>query len=84
MVPNPAARCRAPKAARGEAFDFSIRGSMSSTCADSVMVEACNASFRTTLAEPSALRTLQPRAVLAGPVLLPRSSPVLFNRALWA
>jgi CBS domain-containing protein len=91
MVPNPRYKMLsgAMKAARGEAFDFSIRGiDELNVRHDSVMVEACNASFQVhlQLAEPERFAHAYNLAqFLAGPVLaVSANSPVLFNRALWA
>jgi CBS domain-containing protein len=91
MVPNPRYQMLsgAMKAARGEAFDFSIRGiDELNVRHDSVMVEACNASFQVhlQLAEPERFAHFYNLAqFLAGPVLaVSANSPVLFNRALWA
>lgn len=91
MVPNPRylMLSAAMKAARGEAFDFSIRGIDELYMShDSVMVEACNASFQVhyQLAEPERFAHYYNLAqLLAGPVLaVSANSPVLFNRALWA
>lgn len=91
MVPNPRYQrlSGAMKAARGAAFDFSIRGiDELNVRHDSVMVEACNASFQVhlQLAEPERFAHYYNLAqFLAGPVLaVSANSPVLFNRALWA
>ena len=91
MVPNPRYKTlsAAMKAARGEAFDFSIKGVDELYVRhDNVMVEACNASFQThlQLAEPDRFAQHYNLAqFLAGPVLaIGTNSPVLFNRRLWA
>ena len=91
MVPNPRylTLSGAMKQARGEAFDFSIRGIDDLNVRhDSVMVEACNASFQVhlQLAEPERFAHHYNLAqLLAGPVLaVSANSPLLFNRRLWA
>ena len=91
MVPNPRylTLSGAMKAARGEAFDFSIKGIDELYVRhDNVMVEACNASFQVhlQLAEPERFAQHYNLAqMLAGPVLaVSANSPVLFNRRLWA
>ncbi len=91
MVPNPRylTLSGAMKAARGEAFDFAIRGIDDLNVRhDSVMVEACNASFQVhlQLAEPERFAHHYNLAqFLIGPVLaVSANSPVLFNRRLWA
>ncbi|MEL6190022.1 MAG: hypothetical protein AAFU79_35810, partial [Myxococcota bacterium] len=75
--------------ARGKAFDFSIRGLDDLTLEhDSVMVEACNASFQVhlQLAEPERFAHYYNLSqLLLGPVLAAgTNSPVLFGRRLWA
>ncbi len=91
MVPKPRYQAlnRAMNAARGEAFDFSIRGIDELVVRhDSVMVEACNASFQVhlQLAEPERFAHHYNIAqLLLGPVLAAGpNSPLLFNRRLWA
>jgi CBS domain-containing protein/gamma-glutamyl:cysteine ligase YbdK (ATP-grasp superfamily) len=91
MVPNPRYKSlsAAMKTARGEAFDFSIKGIDELYVRhDNVMVEACNASFQAhlQLAEPERFAQHYNLAqFLAGPVLaMGANSPVLFNRRLWA
>jgi CBS domain-containing protein/succinylglutamate desuccinylase len=91
MVPNPRylTLSRAMYVARGEAFDFSIRGIDDLDMRhDSVMVEACNASFQVhiQLAEPERFAHYYNLAqFLAAPVLaVSANSPLLFNRRLWA
>lgn len=91
MVPNPRylTLSRAMYVARGEAFDFSIRGIDDLDMRhDSVMVEACNASFQVhlQLAEPERFAQWYNLAqFLAAPVLaVSANSPLLFNRRLWA
>ena len=90
--------CRSPRyqmlnrvmnAARGDAFDFSIKGIDELTMRhDSVMVEACNASFQVhlQLAEPERFAHFYNVAqLLLAPVLaVGTNSPVLFGRRLWA
>jgi CBS domain-containing protein/gamma-glutamylcysteine synthetase len=75
--------------ARGEAFDFSIRGIDELVVKhDSVMVEACCASFQVhlQLAEPEKFAHHYNLAqLLTGPILaVSTNSPLLFNRRLWA
>ena len=91
MVPNPRYKTlsAAMKTARGEAFDFSIKGVDELYVRhDNVMVEACNASFQAhlQLSEPERFAQHYNLAqFLAGPVLaIGTNSPVLFNRRLWA
>ena len=91
MVPNPRyyALNRAMGEARGEAFDFSIKGIDDLVVKhDSVMVEACNASFQVHLqiSEPERFAHFYNLAqVLLAPVLAAGpNSPVLFGRRLWA
>ena len=91
MVPNPRYQTLsgAMKTARGEAFDFSIKGIDELYVRhDNVMVEACNASFQVhlQLAQPERFAQHYNLAqFLAGPVLaVSANSPVLFNRRLWA
>ncbi len=90
MVPNPRylMLSRAMNDARGDAFDFSIRGlDELSVRHDSVMVEACNASFQVHLqvAEPERFAHYYNVAQLVlAPVLAScTNSPVLFGRRLW-
>jgi len=89
MVPSPRymALNRAMTAARGEAYDFAIKGlDELNVKHDSVMVEACNASFQVHLqvdADDFA-RMYNVSQVLAAPVLsIGTNSPVLFGRRLW-
>jgi CBS domain-containing protein len=91
MVPNPRylTLSRAMDAARGEAYDFSIRGADELIVRhDSVMVEACNASFQVHLqvAEPERFAHYYNLAqLLLAPVLAgATNSPLLFGRRLWA
>ncbi len=90
MVPNPRylTLSRAMKNTRGEAFDFSIRGLDELVVKhDSVMVEACNASFQVHLqiTEPERFSHAYNLAqLLLAPVLAASTnSPVLFGRRLW-
>jgi hypothetical protein len=86
MVPNPRylTLSRAMNNARGEAFDFSIRGLDELVVKhDSVMVEACNASFQVhlQLADPDRFAQAYNLAqLLLAPVLASTNSPVLFGR----
>ena len=91
MVPSPRymALNRAMNQARGEAFDFSIQGIDELVVKhDSVMVEACNASFQVhlQLAEPERFAHHYNLAqLLLAPILaVGTNSPVLFGRRLWA
>lgn len=91
MVPSPryVALNQVMMAVRGEAFDFSIRGLDDLTLKhDSVMVEACNASFQVhlQLGEPERFADFYNLAqLLLAPVLAAgTNSPVLFGRRLWA
>jgi CBS domain-containing protein len=91
MVPSPRYQTlnRVMNAARGEAFDFSIRGIDELVVQhDSVMVESCNASFQVhlQLAEPERFAHYYNLAqLLLAPVLAAgTNSPVLFGRRLWA
>ena len=91
MVPNPRyhALSRAMFEARGEAFDFSIKGIDDLVVKhDSVMVEACNASFQVHLQIPEPERFAHYynlAQLLLAPVLAAGpNSPVLFGRRLWA
>jgi CBS domain-containing protein/gamma-glutamylcysteine synthetase len=91
MVPKPRYQQlnRAMNQARGEAFDFSIRGIDELVVKhDSVMVEACCASFQVhlQLAEPERFAHHYNLAqLLTGPILaVSTNSPLLFNRRLWA
>ncbi len=90
MVPSPRylALNRAMNEMRGGAFEFSIKGIDELLVRhDSVMVEACNASFQVHLqvsAEEFA-RMYNIAQVLAGPCLsVATYSPLLFGRRLWA
>jgi CBS domain-containing protein len=91
MVPNPRyyALNQAMGEARGDSFDFSIKGIDELVVKhDSVMVEACNASFQVHLQipEPSRFAHYYNLAqLLLAPVLAAgTNSPVLFGRRLWA
>ncbi|HEY8430702.1 MAG TPA: CBS domain-containing protein [Sandaracinaceae bacterium] len=90
MVPSPryVALNRATNAMRGEAYDFAIKGIDELIVKhDSVMVEACNASFQVHLqVDPASFARLYNLAqVLAGPVLsIGTNSPILFGKRLWA
>lgn len=91
MVPNPRylTLSRAMNNARGEAFDFSIRGLDDLTVRhDSVMVEACNASFQVhlQLADPDRFaQSYNLAQLLLAPVLASSTNAsVLFGRRLWA
>lgn len=90
MVPKPRylALNRAMQAARGEAFDFSIKGIDELVVKhDTVMVEACNASFQVHLQVPEPERFAHYYNIsqlLLAPVLSAGTfSPVLFGRRLW-
>jgi CBS domain-containing protein len=91
MVPSPRYQTlnRVMNEARGQAYDFSIRGMDElRVLHDSVMVEACNASFQVhlQLAEPERFAHHYNLAqMLLAPVLATSTnSPVLFGRRLWA
>ncbi|HEY2028802.1 MAG TPA: CBS domain-containing protein [Myxococcales bacterium] len=91
MVPNPRyhSLSQAMSTARGGAFDFSIKGIDDLVVKhDSVMVEACNASFQVHLqiAQPERFAHEYNLAqLLLAPVLAAgTNSPVLFGRRLWA
>lgn len=91
MVPSPRylALNRVMTALRGDTFDFSIRGLDDLTLKhDSVMVEACNASFQVhlQLGEPDRFAHYYNLSqLLLAPVLAAgTNSPVLFGRRLWA
>jgi CBS domain-containing protein len=91
MVPNPRylTLSRAMDDARGEAYDFRISGKDDLIVRhDSVMVEACNASFQVHLqvAEPERFAHYYNLAqFLLAPVLAgATNSPLLFGRRLWA
>ena len=91
MVPNPRylSLSGAMRNARGDAFDFSIRGIDDLEMRhDSVMVEACNASFQVhlQLKEPERFaQSYNLAQFLCAPVLaVSANSPLLFNRRLWA
>ena len=91
MVPSPRYRAlnQAMMAVRGDTFDFSIRGLDDLTIKhDSVMVEACNASFQVhlQLADPDRFAHFYNLSqLLLAPVLAAgTNSPVLFGRRLWA
>src|SRR4051812_3976352 len=91
IVPNPRyySLSRAMGEARGEAFDFSIKGIDELVVRhDSVMVEACNASFQVHLQIPEPERFAHYynlAQLLLAPVLAAGpNSPVLFGRRLWS
>jgi CBS domain-containing protein len=90
MVPSPRylALNRATTAMRGEAYDFAIKGIDELIVKhDSVMVEACNASFQVHLqVDPDDFARMYNLAqVLTGPVLsVGTNSPILFGKRLWA
>lgn len=91
MVPKPRYQAlnRAMQRARGEHFDFSIRGVDELVVKhDSVMVEATCASFQVhlQLAEPERFAQLYNLAqLLTAPVLaVGTNSPLLFGRRLWS
>jgi len=91
MVPSPRYQTlnRAMNEARGESFDFSIKGLDELVVRhDSVMVESCNASFQVhlQLAEPERFAHYYNVAqLLLAPVLaVGTNSPVLFGRRLWS
>lgn len=90
MVPSPRylALNRATTAMRGEAYDFAIKGMDELIVKhDSVMVEACNASFQVHLQVTPAnfARLYNLAQALAGPVLsVGTNSPILFGKRLWA
>ena len=91
MVPNPRYKTlsRAMVEARGESFDFSIKGIDELVVKhESVMVEACCASFQVhlQLAEPERFaHAYNVSQLLLAPVLAAGvNSPVLFGRRLWA
>ncbi len=90
MVPSPRylALNRATTAMRGEAYDFAIKGIDELIVKhDSVMVEACNASFQVHLqvAPDDFARLYNLAQVLAAPVLsVGTNSPILFGKRLWA
>ena len=73
---------------RGSAYEFKIKGvDELQVKHDSVMVEACNASFQVHLQvdPPSFARLYNLAQVLAGPVMAAAvNSPMLFGRRLWA
>jgi CBS domain-containing protein/gamma-glutamylcysteine synthetase len=89
MVPSPRYQAlnRAMTAARGESYDFLIKGlDELNVKHDSVMVEACNASFQVHLqVDPDDFaRLYNVSQVLAAPVLaVATNSPMLFGRRLW-
>ena len=90
MVPNPRylALNKALMDLRGEDFELHIKGIDELRVQhDSVMVEACNASFQVHLqVSPDEFANLYNVAqVLAGPVLAcATNSPLLFGKRLWA
>jgi len=89
MVPSPRYQAlnRAMTAARGESYDFLIKGlDELNVKHDSVMVEACNASFQVHLqVDPDDFaRLYNVSQMLAAPVLaVATNSPMLFGRRLW-
>jgi CBS domain-containing protein/gamma-glutamylcysteine synthetase len=90
MVPSPRYRAlnKAMADLRGGAFEFSINGTDELIVAhDSVMLEACNASFQVHLqVSPAEFPRMYNLAqVLAAPmVAISANSPLLFGRRLWA
>ena len=90
MVPSPRYRAlnKAMADLRGGAFEFSINGTDELIVAhDSVMLEACNASFQVHLQVTPAEfpRMYNIAQVLAAPmVAIAANSPLLFGRRLWA
>jgi CBS domain-containing protein len=90
MVPSPRYRAlnKAMADLRGGAFEFSINGTDELNVShDSVMLEACNASFQVHLQVTPAEfpRMYNIAQVLAGPmVAIASNSPLLFGRRLWA
>lgn len=90
MVPSPRylALNAATTAARGEHYDFSIKGiDELQVKHDSVMVEACNSSFQAHLqvAPSDFARLYNLSQALVGPVLATAcNSPLLFGKRLWA
>jgi CBS domain-containing protein len=90
MVPSPRYRAlnKAMADLRGGRFEFSINGTDELIVEhDSVMLEACNASFQVHLQVTPAefSRMYNIAQVLAGPmVALSANSPLLFGRRLWA
>jgi CBS domain-containing protein len=90
MVPSPRYRAlnKAMADMRGGTFEFSINGTDELNIRhDSVMLEACNASFQVHLqVTPDEFpRMYNIAQVLAGPmVALSSNSPLLFGRRLWA
>jgi CBS domain-containing protein len=91
MVPNPRYMTlnRAMNAERGGAYDFLIKGiDELNVRHDSVMVEACNASFQVhlQLEDPDRFAHFYNMAqLLLAPVLaVGTNSPLLFGRRLWA
>jgi len=90
MVPSPRYRAlnKAMADLRGGAFEFSINGTDELIVRhDSVMLEACNASFQVHLqVSPAEFpRMYNLSQVLAAPmVAIAANSPLLFGRRLWA
>ena len=90
MVPSPRYRAlnKAIAEMRGSAFEFSINGTDELIIRhDSVMLEACNASFQVHLqvAPAEFARMYNLAQLLAGPmVAIAANSPLLFGRRLWA
>ena len=90
MVPNPRYRAlnRAMTELRGAEYEISIKGADDLRLKhDSVMVEACNASFQVHLqvGAKDFARLYNLAQALAGPTLAAgTNSPLLFGRRLWA
>ncbi len=91
MVPNPRYMTlnRVMNAERGAAYDFSIKGIDELYVQhDSVMVEACNASFQVHLQLDAPERFAHfyniAQLLLAPTLAIGTNSPVLFGRRLWA
>ena len=90
MTPNPRymAINEAMRDLRGGEFDFYIKGlDELMVTHDSIMVEACNASFQVHMqVDPSSFASMYNLSqVVAGPVLAAATnSPILFGRRLWA
>ena len=90
MVPSPRYRAlnKAMNDLRGGAFEFSIKGLDELIIKhDSVMLEACNASFQAHLqVDPAEFARMYNLAqVLAAPIMsISCNSPLLFGRRLWA
>jgi CBS domain-containing protein/gamma-glutamylcysteine synthetase len=86
-IPRYLALNRAMTRLRGREFEFTLKGVDELHLRhDSVMVEACNASFQVHLqVDPAAFaRTYNAAQAVAGPVLAAcTNSPLLFGRRLW-